>query len=155
MRKGHYLSLLILVALFNLGCTDNTEPNVMELTVAGNELTVQSPEYAAIKFFDHIYNDTSIDGALPFCSERLRRTVARYHTNRNVQRHVLNLRYDSVTMEVRSGQTRFESIVGKKSDVMLYFSGFRDGKKIDDIRRVEMSRADGRWVIERITPFPY
>ncbi len=154
MKLLTHLLILIFLSISALsGCS--SEEEVMTVDKKGGDINVNSPEYAAIKFFEHIYNDDNINGALPYCSESLQRMITRYHTNRNVQRHVLNLPYDTVSMEVRGGESRFEQISGKRSTIVLYFSGLLHGKKIDEIRKVELSSRSGSWKIQRITEFPY
>ena len=139
---------------FITACGDHKQ-EILELTATGKELSISSPEYAAVSFFDYIYNDSDLSRALPLCSEALQRTLKGYHSNRNVQRHVLNLSYDEVSMEVHSGQSRFENIVGRQSAVILYFSGTLHGDRVDDVRKVDLVQQGERWVIQRITPYPY
>lgn len=127
----------------------------MTVKKKGNDIKVDSPEYAAIKFFEHIYNDDDITQALSYCSPSMQRTLNRYHSNRNVQRHVLNLAYDTVNMEVRGGESRFEQISGKRSTVVLYFTGELHGDRINEIRKIELASRSHGWEIQRISEYPY
>ncbi len=147
------LSIYLVVALVVFtGCSADEDVVTIK---NGKVMNQRSPEYAALKFFEHIYNDPTITAALPYCSQSLQKTIKRYHSNKNVQRHVLNLSYDNVDIEVHSGESRFEQISGKRSTVILHFSGFLHGDKIDDIKKVELSNNNDRWMIQRISAYPY
>lgn len=111
-----------------------------------------TPQYAAVRFMQSIYEENSIDVAISLSTERMARVLQRYHTNRNVQRHVLNLMFDEVEVspEGSGGVGRME--FAKKATLVLFFSGYYHDDKIDDLRTIEMVRVDGDWKVDRIKP---
>lgn len=109
-----------------------------------------TPEYAAVQFFKHIYYDKDIRGALALSSPRMTRLLRSYRTNRNVQRHVLNLSYDSVKMELDGGDSNMRAQYADRSQVTVFFSGRLYGDKIEDLRTVELLRINRQWKVDSI-----
>ncbi|NMH61126.1 hypothetical protein [Alteromonas ponticola] len=115
-------------------------------------LDESTPEYAAVRFMTSIYNDPNIDVAVSLSTPKMARILSRYHTNRNVQRHLLNLKFDTVTIspEERSRVGRNE--FSEKATITLFFSGKLNDSKQEDLRRIDLVREDGQWLVERIHP---
>ncbi len=67
-------------------------------------LDENTPEYTAVMFIRGVYSDDSIDRAVSISTDRLARVLKRYHTNNNVQRHLFNLKYDTVEVTPQTGQ---------------------------------------------------
>lgn len=62
-----------------------------------------TPEYTALRFAQSIYDDPDISVALTLSTDRMQRILQNYRTNRNVQRHVMNLKYDAVEIKPDGG----------------------------------------------------
>ncbi|MCW8092453.1 hypothetical protein [Alteromonas sp. ASW11-130] len=115
-------------------------------------LDESTPEYAAVRFMTSIYQDDNIDAAVSLSTPKMARILSRYHTNRNVQRHLLNLKFDTVeiTPEERSRVGRSE--FSEKATITLFFSGTLNANKQEDLRRVDLVRENGQWLVARIHP---
>lgn len=109
-----------------------------------------TPEFAAMQFFDHIYHDKNIRGALALSSPKMNRLLRSYRTNRNVQRHVLNLAYDTVTLELDGGDTKMRAQYADRSAVTVFLSGRLHGDKIEDLRTVELVRINRQWKVDSV-----
>lgn len=115
-------------------------------------LADNTPDYAAVTFMDCIYNDKNIDRALALSSESMARILSRYHSNRNVQRHIINLRYDEVTITPQGSNKIGRNQYADEATVTLFFTGFYNDDKIEDLRTVKLIREDGYWKVDRIDP---
>jgi hypothetical protein len=143
------LSIFLLFVVFILsGCKKDDKPGVGRYGM----LDDGTPQYTAVRFMQSIYEDRNIDNALALSSEKLARVMKRYHTNRNVQRHVLNLMYDTVEVSPEGGDSVGRSEFAKEATVILFFSGHYNEDKIDEIRTVEMIKVDGEWRVDEIQP---
>lgn len=134
------LSLLLLVT----GCDRQSR----ETGSTGNE---NSPEFAAVQFAESIYQDDNIDIALGLSTQRMRRILNNYRTNRNIQRHVLNLKYDTVVIKPDGGNRIGRTEFSEEATVTLFFSGTYDDDRIEDLRSVKLLRQGGLWKVDRIT----
>lgn len=108
------------------------------------------PEFAAVAFFDHIYHDADLTGALKLSSPELKRLIASYHTNRNVQRHVLNLRFDKVTITPHTGSAGRNEF-SKESKVIIFFEGELNGNVLKDMRIVDLIRIGNEWKVDQVS----
>ena len=111
-----------------------------------------TPEYAALMYMNSIYNEDNINGAIKLSSESMARMLKRYHTNRNVQRHIMNLRYDEVTVTPQSSNQVGRNQFAEEATVTLFFSGKYNGDKKEDLRTIKLIREDGNWRVDRINP---
>ena len=108
------------------------------------------PEYAAVEFFDYIYHDKTLDNALTKASPNLARLIQSYNTNKNVQRHILNLRFDTVEITPHAtgaGRTQF----AKETKIFVYFEGKLNGELIKDMRVVDLVRINDSWKVDKIS----
>ncbi len=111
-----------------------------------------TPDYAALAFMKSIYEDENISRAIELSSDSMARMLERYRTNRNVQRYIVNLRYDTVTITPQSGNGVGRSEFAESAEVTLYFSGMYGDDKVEDLRTINMIRDDGQWKVDRIAP---
>lgn len=114
-----------------------------------------TPDAAAVKFFDLIYTDTDISRALTIASPKMERLLRSYHTNRNVQRHVFNLSYDEVVITVDPGAGVGRNEFAKEAIITLLFSGILHGDKYEDVRIVEMVKIGNKWKVDKIRADKY
>jgi hypothetical protein len=143
------IGFVFLVTLLTLtGCKKEEKPGVGRYGM----LDDGTPQYTAVRFMQSVYEDRNIDNALALSSERLARVMKRYHTNRNVQRHVINLMYDTVEISPEGSDGVGRAEFAREAKVILFFTGHYGEDKIDDIRTVEMIKVDGEWRVDRIQP---
>lgn len=144
-RRLTLLSFFILLLL--AGC-EKKEPGIGRYGM----LDDNTPDYAAVMFMDSVYQDKNIDRALSLSSESMGRMLRKYHTNRNVQRHIINLRYDKVTVTPQGSNRVGRNEFAEKATVTLFFSGTYNDDKIEDLRTVQLIQEDGQWKVDRIDP---
>lgn len=111
-----------------------------------------TPEYSAVVFIRSIYEDDNIDVAVSLSTDRLARILKKYHSNRNIQRHLFNLRYDTVAITPQSSNRVGRSEFAKKATITVFMSGMYDGDKIEDIRSLDLVNEDGVWKVSSIHP---
>ena len=115
-------------------------------------LDESTPEYVTVVFLQSIYEDDNLDLAMRLSSDRLARILKKYHTNRNVQRHLLNLKYESVTITPQSNNSVGRSEFAEKSTITVFLSGQYDNDKVKDIRSLDLEKIDGEWKVTKIHP---
>ena len=109
-----------------------------------------NPEFAAIEFFEHIYHSKGIEGAIKVSTPKMERLLRSYHTNKGVQRHVLNMRFDKVSIQPKSrsaGRNEF----AKEAQISLFFEGVLDGEVFKDMRLVELVKVDKDWKVDEVS----
>lgn len=138
------LALLVpILILFLSACDKNMDSSEINNTA----------ESSAIIFFDSIYNRNDFKRALKHASPRMQRLMKSYHTTTNVARHLINLRYDGeVIMEIDAGDSVGRAEFATRQKVSIFFTGNYQGNVIDELRTVQMIKADGKWVVESILP---
>lgn len=114
-----------------------------------------TPEYAAVMFMYSIYRDNDINGALALSSERMTRLINNYRTPRNVQRHVISLQYDTVEINPDTGDSVGRTEFADKAEVTLFFTGFYNEDKIDELRTVKLIKESGDWKVDEIVADPF
>lgn len=118
-------------------------------------MDTNTPDFTAVRFFEHVYRDKSLKGALEISSPRMAKILTSYHTNRNVQRHVFDLVYDEVEIQPDTGNSIGRNEFAKSAVVTLFFTGTRHGDKYEDIRVVEMIRVDKKWLVDKVRADKY
>jgi len=109
-----------------------------------------NPEFAAIEFFEHIYHSKGIEGAIKVSTPKMERLLRSYHTNKGVQNHVLNMRFDKVSIQPKSrsaGRNEF----AKEAQISLFFEGVLDGEVFKDMRLVELVKVDKDWKVDEVS----
>ena len=118
-------------------------------------LDENTPEYTAVMFIRGVYSDDSIDRAVNISTDRLARILKRYHTNNNVQRHLFNLKYDTVEVTPQTGQSVGRNEYSDSAVVTLFFSGQYNGDKVEDLRTLELLKVNGRWKVDKVQADPF
>lgn len=108
------------------------------------------PEYAAVAFFDHLFHDDNLDEVVKLSTPKLKRLITSYHTNRNVQRNVINLRFDEVVITPHTGSAGRNEFA-KETKVIIFFEGELDGDIIKDMRIVDLVRIGNSWKVSEVT----
>jgi hypothetical protein len=109
-----------------------------------------NPEFAAIEFFDHIYHSNGIEGAIKVSTPKMERLLRSYHTNKGVQKHVLNMRFDKVVIQPRSrsaGRNEF----AKEAQISIFFEGELDGDIFKDMRLVDLLKVGNDWKVDAVS----
>ena len=128
------------------GCSKET---VTEVSEEGG-----SPEYAATKFFYSIYESKDVAATAKYTTPKLQRIIKSYGTNTAVARHLLNMQFDEVIIEIDRGRNLRESY-GDKASISLIFRGMLHGNKVTDTRTVNLVKRKGSWLVSKIKDDPY
>lgn len=108
------------------------------------------PEFAAIEFFNEIYHGKNIEGAVKLSTPKMARLLRSYHTNKGVQNHVLNMRFDKVEIQP-STRSAGRNEFAKEAKISLFFEGELDGDIIKDIRVVALIREGKDWKVDEVS----
>ena len=145
MQKN--ISIILLFAVFFSAC-DKTLPKhgggKFGMLDSGN------PEFAAIEFFDHIYHSKGIEGAIKVSTPKMTRLLRSYHTNKGVQKHVLNMRFDKVTIQPKS-RSAGRNEYAKDAQISIFFEGTLDGDIFKDIRLVSLVKDGEDWKVNKVS----
>ncbi|MFC3031643.1 hypothetical protein ACFOEE_03775 [Pseudoalteromonas fenneropenaei] len=138
--------LLLLITVFTLlGCGGDD-------AATGDK---NSPNYNAVLYFDALYNKHDLNAAMEYATPTMARIMRSYGTSSQFTRNMLNLQYDEVTIEVDMTNASLREQYGDNATVNLIFTGQWQGKKIDDMRSVRMTRKKGAWYVDKIVADPY
>ncbi|WP_372625363.1 hypothetical protein [Arsukibacterium sp.] len=114
-----------------------------------------TPEHIATEFFHALYNEKDLEKAKSLSTDEFAALLDSYVTPRQVGRTLMNMSYDTVTIEVnRSGQNLRQQY-DDNADITLVFSGERDGKKVDNLRTVSMVKKSGKWLVTEVQADPF
>ncbi|WP_018981580.1 hypothetical protein [Salinimonas chungwhensis] len=136
--------LVAAFATFLVAC-DKTADN------GDGDVSAGTPEYAAIVFARAIYHDDNIDKALAVSTDSMRRILSSYHTNRNAQRHIMNLNYEQVNIKPDGGNRIGRTEFAEKASVTLFFNGNYNGNTIKELRTIHLLRQGGQWKVDRVS----
>jgi hypothetical protein len=73
-----------------------------------------------------------------------------YHTNKGVQNHVFNMRFDKVAIQPstrRAGRNEF----AEQSTVSLFFEGELHGNIFKDMRNVKLIKIKNDWKVDSVS----
>lgn len=114
-----------------------------------------SPEYSATMFFYAVLADKDKDKAKQYSSDKIDRLLDSYGSTSNFSRHLLNMRFDTVTVEVESTSNLREVYSGNSATITMLFTGLLNGNKVDDFRKVKLVKEGGQWLVEEIKADPF
>ncbi|WP_214000973.1 hypothetical protein [Arsukibacterium sp.] len=136
----------LIISLFLLGaCGEKPKSNAHWGT----------PEHIATEFFHALYNEKDLEKAKSLSTEEFAALLDAYVTPRQVARTLMNMSYDTVTIEVnRSGQNLRQQY-DDDANVTLVFSGEHDGKQVDNLRTVTMVKQSGSWLVTAVKADPF
>ena len=144
MKKILFIcALLSGVLLFGCGSEDSPKG---EKNTPGNTATL---------YFDALYNQKDVDLAMQYATPKMARIMKSYGTASQFARNLINMQYDEVVIEVDMTNMSLREQYGDKANINLIFTGYFNGKKIDDMRSVQMIRKKSNWYIEKINPDPF
>lgn len=113
-------------------------------------LDIGNPEFAAIEFFEHIYSNKGLEGAIKVSSPKMERLLRSYHSNKGVQKHVINMRFDKVTIHPKSrsaGRNEF----AKDAQISLFFEGELHGDILKDLRLITLVKIGTDWKVDEVS----
>lgn len=108
------------------------------------------PDSTAVLFFEHIYQDKNLEGALKLSTPKMQRLLSSYHTNKSVQKHILNMRFDTVNIQP-STRSAGRNEFAKEAQIALFFEGELNGEVFKDMRVIELKRIDDKWKVDSVS----
>lgn len=114
-----------------------------------------SPEYAATVFFYAIYEEKDLKKTMSLATPKLARIIKSYGSTRQFARNLINMQFDTVTIEIDRTSKSIRKRYGDKATITLIFSGTLNGNKVDDMRSVKLISKKGKWFVEKIVDDPY
>jgi hypothetical protein len=152
MKTGKQYALVgLFTLLFLAACGEKGDKGLGRYGM----LDESTPEYTTVMFLRSIYEDENLNGAIEVSSKKMARILTRYHSNRNVQRHLLNLRYDDVIITPQSTGGVGRSEFSEKSTITVFLSGTYGEDKIEDLRSLDLIKEEGEWKVNKIHPDTY
>jgi hypothetical protein len=108
------------------------------------------PEFAAIEFFNQIYHTKDLSGAIKYSTPKMQRLLRSYHTNKAVQKHVLNMRFDKVEIQP-STRSAGRNEFAKEAEISLFFEGTLEDDVLKDLRLVSLVKLDNEWKVDKVS----
>ena len=143
--KNILLIFVLLSSCFLFGCGSEDAPKG-EKNTPGNVATL---------YFDALYNQNEFNLAMEDPTPKMARIMKSYGTAGQFARNLVNMQYDEVVIEVDMTNMSLREQYGDKANINLIFTGYFNGKKVDDMRSVKMMRKKGNWYIEKINADPF
>ncbi len=143
MMKKIVTLLSLIICLFTLGCNDDVK------------VSSDSPGDSAAAYFDALYNQQDLQKATAYATPRLTRIMKSYGTAKQFARNLINMQYDEVIIEVDRSNTSLREQYGDKAKINIVFTGYINGKKVDEMRSVNMIHTKGKWYVDKILADPY
>lgn len=113
-------------------------------------IDINVPEYAAMEFFNQLYHTKNLSGAIKLSTPKMERLLRSYHTNKAVQKHVLNMRFDKVEIQP-STRSAGRNEFSKEAKISLFFEGELNGDVLKDLRIVSLIRIDKEWKVDQVS----
>ncbi|MCC5880061.1 MAG: hypothetical protein JJU03_09245 [Idiomarina sp.] len=121
------------------------------LSACGHPLdTGPQAEDIAIEFFDRLYNQRDLEGALDLTAVEYRPVLERYGSITAIGRYLYSMNYEQVTIEADSQGVQLYRDQSDTARLQLSFSGIQDKRRVETLRNVVMVREDGEWRLARV-----
>lgn len=146
--KSLFKIFLIMLCVLVMGCNDKSKS---EKQYINND----RPGDTAKAYFDALYNQKDLQKAMTMAMPQLSRIMESYGTAKQFSRSIMNLQYDEVVLEIDMSNSSLREQYGDKAKINVIFTGYLNGKKIDDMRSVNMLKIRGKWYIKEILADPY
>lgn len=109
-----------------------------------------TPEYTATEFMHALYNDKDLDKAKNISTKEYAALMDSYGSVRQVTRTLINASFDTVEIRVNSTGGNLREQYENVADIALLMTGSHSGKKVDELRVVEMVQQNSRWVVNSV-----
>ncbi|MGQ8363800.1 hypothetical protein [Glaciecola sp. 1036] len=139
--------LIILMSIILIACTDENDA-----TNAGRYgmMSKDTPQYTAVLFMRAVYEEKDMQKIVALSEKRLANRLKSLHTAKNIQRHILGLRLDSMTAEPVSGGTLLYSELKDDATIEIKIIGQYNGDKVTELRILEMVKESGDWKVAEV-----
>ncbi len=142
--KSAILSVFFLVAL--IACGDSGPDIKSERS---------SPEYNASLYFYSLLQEKDINAAMEISVPKLARVMKSYGSAKQYTRNVLNMKFDTVKVEIDHGSRSVRKQYGDSAVLNVILSGKYNGNKVNDMRKIKMIKHKGQWYVEKVLDDPW
>ncbi|WP_394130068.1 hypothetical protein [Shewanella maritima] len=111
-----------------------------------------TPEQVSLGFFQAIYIDKDVTKASGFVTDDIKQVIMSYHIASQVQRHVLGLSMNNVTLSVSDIDIDFFRRFTDDVTVVVKIEGKRGDQDWVDDRTLRLQKKVRTWVIVEIMP---
>lgn len=109
-----------------------------------------TPDYVATQFFHAIYNDKDLETAKRLSTKEYAALMESYGSVRQVGRTLFNMSFDSVVIRINPTSGNVREQYDDHANILVVLTGQHDGKKVDEMREVEMVRRKSSWVVNTV-----
>lgn len=109
-----------------------------------------TPEYTATEFMHALYNEKDLDKAKKLSTKEYAALMDSYGSVRQVTRTLINASFDTVEIRVNRTGGNLREQYENVADIALLMTGSHSGKKVDELRVVEMVQQNSRWVVNSV-----
>lgn len=136
VRNTSFLFLFSILSLL-AGCTEEKESGPTE-----SEVTIE--------FFNAVYNQKDLNKVLSLSSEGFKKEIKKYKTINNFSRRVLNLSFDSVTIETQKSNTTVIDEFNIQVVIKVMLTGMRNDKTYKDVKKIQLIRKNNIWLVDKL-----
>lgn len=109
-----------------------------------------TPEYVATQFFQALYNDKDFGKAKALSTPKYADLMESYGSVRQVNRTLMNMSFDTVEIRVNHSGGNLRQQYENTAEISILLTGQHDGKRVDELRVVEMIQHNGNWVVQAV-----
>lgn len=131
--KSLFISLLFLL----ISCTEEEVkmPTDVDITVA---------------FFDAIYNEKDLDTVLLYSSSSFKEEIRKYKTVSNVARRMLNLSFDSVSVNTQKSGAKVIDEFNEEVTMTVLLTGKRNERIFKEVKRIQLIKIHNVWLVNKL-----
>lgn len=122
----------------------------LTLASCGNSASKKMPEEVAYEFVDAVYNSKDVTAITNTTTDKLTKLVTHYRSVNMIQRHIMDLRLDSATIQITDVGGDFFRKSKKDTKIELHIRGQWQGGLVADDRFLVMTWQDDRWKVAKI-----
>lgn len=141
------IKLLLVSILLLLAACGSDEPNIKS--------EKSSPEYNASLYFHSLLQDKDIKTAMAISVPKHARIMKSYGSAKQYARNVLNMKFDTVEIEIDHGSRSVRKTFGDSAVLNVIITGKYNGHRVTDARKVKMIKHKGQWYVEKVLADPY
>ena len=129
--------LLISLLFLLISCTEEEVkmPTDVDITVA---------------FFDAIYNEKDLDTVLLYSSSSFKEEIRKYKTVSNVARRMLNLSFDSVSVNTQKSGAKVIDEFNEEVTMTVLLTGKRNERIFKEVKRIQLIKIHNVWLVNKL-----
>jgi len=117
----------------------------------GDDNSKKMPEEVAFEFIEAVYNSKDLAAIKAHSTTKLTKLVTHYRSIKSIQRHIMDLRLDSATIQITDVGGDFFRKSKKDTKVELHIRGQWQGGLVADDRFITLTWEEKRWKVKKIS----